>query len=240
MKTLHLTLLAFFACIASPARSATELIVNGGFETGTLDGWLSSYQAGSDGAWFAASGTTTPLSSFATVGPASGNFYAVTDQKGVGAHVLSQSFTLPQNSGTTFLSFNMFRNNQTDRGGSVDPIGLDYTAAPNQHARVDILKDGASVFSTAAGDIAFAVVAPGVGAAVLPNDYTHYSLDLSSALSGGGNYTLRFGMVDNVDYFHVGVDDVSLTVATVPEPVSLSMLLAGLGALGLVARRRKA
>ncbi|HRI16081.1 MAG TPA: hypothetical protein PLX89_24040 [Verrucomicrobiota bacterium] len=92
-------------CVTSSlvvSASAAELLVNGGFEAG-LSGWTVTDQAGSSGSFYAVSGTTTPLSGFGTVGPASGLQYGLTDQGGPGAHALSQSFTVAPGS-TVWLS----------------------------------------------------------------------------------------------------------------------------------------
>src|ERR1700738_4201376 len=76
---------------------ATQLIVNGGFETGSFSGWAVSNQAGSFAGsnFFVSNSTTVPLAGVTTVGPASGSFYAVSDQSGGGTHALTQVFTVP-------------------------------------------------------------------------------------------------------------------------------------------------
>src|SRR5882724_5751367 len=137
-------------CCASAA-NAVQLVSNGGFETGTLAGWTVASQAGSfpGSNFFALSGTTTPQSGSTTVGPASGTFYAVSDQSGSGTQTLRQSFTVPGPALSVMLSFRLFVNSF---GGSfINPIGLDFTDGANQHARVDLLTAGATAFDTGAG-----------------------------------------------------------------------------------------
>ena len=133
----------------------------------------------------------------------------------------------------------MFRNIDSN-SAVINPAGLDESKGPNEHARVDILTSSASPFSIADSDLIAVIVAPGSDSIYTVNPYTHYTYDLSSALSDGGTYVLRFGEVDNQGYFNQGVDNVSLTaVEVVPEPETYAMMLAGLGGLGLVTRRRK-
>ena len=50
-----------------------------------------------------------------------------------------------------------------------------------------------------------------------------------------GNYTLAFG----TGLGSLKVDDVQISVTAVPEPETYAMMLAGLGLMGTIARRRK-
>jgi hypothetical protein len=55
----------------------------------------------------------------------------------------------------------------------------------------------------------------------------------------GSQTTLQFSTTDYPSEY-VGLDNVTVTPAPVPEPESYAMLLAGLGAVGFMSRRRKA
>jgi hypothetical protein len=57
-------------------------------------------------------------------------------------------------------------------------------------------------------------------------------------LGNGKNQTLTFKAVGASDSYGTSLDRVSLTAA-VPEPETYAMLLAGLGMVGLLARRRR-
>jgi hypothetical protein len=204
----------------------TELITNGGFETGDFTGWTTGVQAGSNGSISVVSGTSGPNSGLPTAGPAAGNFYSVTDQNGPGAYFLLQQFSLPSAFSDLNLSFDMFVNDWSGLGPLCSD--LDYNNFPNQCARVDILTSTAGPFSTIAADIVASLYVGVDPQGSNPNLYTAYSFGLSSALAGlvgGSTYQLRFAQVDNQSFFNQGVDNVSLVVTTdtqqVPGPLPL-------------------
>ena len=218
---------------------AAQLLTNGGFETGNFTGWTVVDQAGGLGGSSVIGGLVSPISGFATAGPAGGSWYAITDQTGWGCHVFYQMFTT--NPGDTVnLSWDMFDNDQSGVGPIVNPIGLDYTAVPNQHSRVDILAVGSSPFDTGAGVLQnfYLGVDPGPN----PHPYTSYAADITSLVGGGGSFMLRFAEVDNQLFHQLGVDNVSIDASGggngSPE-LSTWMLLACSGLAGLVIRRRR-
>jgi hypothetical protein len=238
MKVLGVASAVLFAGLVLPAQ-ATELIANGGFETGTFLGWATADQPGSFGTWFVSSSTTSPASGFPTPGPAGGSFYALTDQTGPGAHVLLQTFTIPVGVTSATLTFEFFSDNQN--GTSFCPGPLDFSVSPNQCDRVDILTAAAGAFDTGAG-----VVANLYEAAPAPNTPPSWTLETFNLTGlGAGTFQLRFGEVDNQFFNQMGVDNVSIdaTVAgAIPEPASLSLLggaLLGLGALRRRMRRKR-
>jgi hypothetical protein len=228
----RILVLALCSVLAAPA---AELIVNGGFETGDFTAWTVFDLAGSSGTFYVTGAAVAPTTGFATAGPAGGTYYAVSDQFGPGTHVLIQSFAVPAGIESVTLSFDMFVNDQSGLGPIVNPAGLDHTASPNQHARVDLLTAAAGPFDTAAGVLANFYL--GVDAGPNPHPYTSYVFDVTSFVAGGGTFQIRFAEVDNMGNFNQGVDNVS--IETVPEPATWTMLLAGGAALAFTYRKRR-
>jgi hypothetical protein len=217
----------------TPAASFTivqndaELITNPGFETSNLAGWTKADQGA--GTFHSATGTSTPVSNYPTAGPRTGTRYAVSDMNSPSASALIQSFTVPSTASKVTLSFSMFVNDQ-DSGPIVNPAGLDYSAIPNQHARVDILTEAAAPFDTGNGVLRnfYLSVDPHTN----PNPYRSYSFDITDLVGSGGTFQVRFAEVNNQFFLNMGVDDVSIlsqsttVLAVVPQgattgPISL-------------------
>jgi hypothetical protein len=229
--------IVFLALTCAGIARSSELIVNGGFETGNLSGWTLTSQSGS----FAASGfyitgaSTAPVSGEPLAGPASGADYAVSDGLGPATEVLSQSFTAPGPASSVVLSFSLFVN--TYGGTEVNPIGLDYTDGANQYARVDLLAAGSSPLTTGTGVLQnfYSGADP---FSSNPTLYTNYSFNITSLTGGGGTFILRFAEVDNVNVLNMGIDNVSVsfTPASVPEPSSLILAASSLGLFAFLSR----
>jgi hypothetical protein len=225
---------ALLVCLAAGSASAAQLITNGGFETGNFSAWTVTDEAGSylGDTFYALSSMTTPQSSSLTAGPESGTHYAVSDGLGPGAAALTESFVVPVGATSVILSYGLFVNSAagTDIDSAAD---LSFSGAANQYALVSLLSAGASVFTTTTGDLKNFY--QGTDSGSLPNGYTDYSYNITSLVTGGGTFTIRFAEVNNLDVLNMGVDNVSVVSTTggpvIPEPSSLALALFGIAGI---------
>lgn len=202
-----------------------EMLINGDFELGNLTGWTIA-ATGSGSAQLDVPGTTAPISGLSTAPNAGGgSFYSVTDETGPGTHALSQTFTVPPDTTSALLTFDMFVNNWNSAaagapgpfGTFIDAAGLDHTTAnPNQHARVDLMSFGSPAFDTGAGVVNNYYI--GADALAPPvNPYTSYSIPITGDVVPGQTYSIRFADVGNMFFMNQGVDNVGLAVTTPAE-----------------------
>jgi hypothetical protein len=224
--------------VAVVPAQAQQLITNGGFEA-AFTGWTRADQLGSDGTFALQTGTSSPVNAFIVPAPPQGTQAAMTDSQAGGSHVLYQDFTIPAGTLSGNVNFSLFINS----GDSFfSPAHLDWASTGtdrlNQQARVDIITTAADPFSVAGGDVLQNLFQ------TLPGDplvsgYTNFSIDISPLLAANQGQTLRlrFAEVDNVSFFNLGVDQVTIqaspVAAVAPEPSALALLLMG----GLLARR---
>ena len=214
MTLKRLTILSAAAIGLALNANADLLIVNGGFETGPnhLSGWTVAGTAGSDDAFFADNSTITPLNGFATVGPASGNWYAVSDQSGLvtpETTVLYQNITIPVGTTSAVLSLGMFVNDVFGGGGFGGEVAIWATSA-------NPLTDAPLAVVFGPTDT------PVSGGA--PNPYVALSANIFGDVTAGQSYKIGILESDSTGPINVGVDNVSLVTTAVPEPSGLLLL----------------
>lgn len=233
------------ALALSPAAWSASLLTNGDFEADAAviqsPDAFTAWQAAEDGILGGVAintGSSTPASGSPTVGAASGANYAVLDLAAPSKMSIWQSFAvgaIPVASAT--LSFQWFANYSGTEPAFINgPEGLDYTSDKAiLTLRVDVLKAAAPAFSTSADDLVFSGYFNAPTAAG-PQPYLSYSQTFTG-LSAGETYWLRFAAAANRGALNVGIDDVSLAAAPIPEPATWAFMLAGLALVGAVARR---
>jgi hypothetical protein len=230
----RLALVAAVVFLTASLAAADQLIVNGGFETGDFTGWAVNVEAGSGGNLFVSSATTSPDSGFQNAGPASGTYFALSDQLGPGAYALTQSFTVAPDQNVV-LSFDLFANEYA--GGAITGP-LDYELGYIEFATVDLLAGGANPFSTTTGVLQNFYAGAGSEDNV-PNPWTSYSFNISSLVAAGGTFQIRFGEADRDGTFNMGVDNVSVMDdgSAVPEPATMLLTCSALAGLFLLRRK---
>jgi len=212
-----------FMVLSSGAHAMTsDLIVNGGFETGDFSGWTV-VNTGS-GLWNINDGTFDPPGATPAHAPISGNFDAVSSQGGPGFHDLFQDVFLPgANITSAVLSWDDRITNQASTFSD-----------PNQEWRV-LIEDAVSgaliteVFSTNPGD--------------MNTDVTSRSFDLTGILSqlAGQAIRISFEEQDNLLFFNSQLDNVAFNVSTVPVPAAAWLFgSALLGFFGYSRRKKQA
>ena len=218
-----------FALGLAGSAQAANLITNGNFETGNLSGWSTAGSSGAAGNSFyaVANGGNGPVSGHSTqFNLANGNYFAMSDQNGAGVEVLTQGFTVASGTSSLTLSFDWFNASYATQSGTA----LDRS---DQVMRADILTGSASPTDTGAGVVTNLLLnqnPTGSG----NTTWNTSTFDLSGLAPG--DYQLRFGTDTCCYYQELGVDNV--TLAAVPEPISMAMLGTGLAGVGLVRRKR--
>ena len=167
-----------------------EALRNGGFETGDFTGWTA--RETGLGAWQINDGTLDPDGNEGREPPRTGNYDALTTQTGAGRHTLFQDFLLPSSAQSATLTW-------WDRV-------INYAAyyqSPNQEYRVQVRAPDdrvlATIHSTQAGD-------------PLTNGWSRRTFSLSPFR--GQAVRLAFDQEDNLGYFNVRLDDVSVMLGT--------------------------
>ena len=165
-----------------------ELITNGGFETGTFAGWLK--QNSSAGDFVINNGSYDPPGSEAPTPPFAGSFSAESEQTGAGTHVIYQDINLPPGATSAILTW-------TDR---IRNFGAQFAA--NQYFHVEIRGTNDSLIQ-----LAF-TTSPGNP---LLNNWSNRTFNLAPYI--GRTIRIAFVEVDNLGYFNVHLDNISVQMS---------------------------
>lgn len=194
-------------CPEAPRPVVTEHIRNGGFESGTLDGWVE--LASGLGTWTINDGTLDPPGPGLPLPPISGSFDALTIQEGPSLKLLSTPVELPTGIGSAVLRWSdRIRNHAGifDASHSWRVVVTDAFGAEIEE-----------VFSTRPGD---EPRPPG------PNLRAFDLTKLARSLEGE-TIRFRFEQRDGSRYFNVSLDDVSFATAHFPDDDGIQWPIVG-------------
>lgn len=227
------------------ARAASELISNGGFESGTLAGWTVGYSAGSNLCCYGEAQGTAVRSADGVLGaPIAGNFAAYGDFDGgnpanyaLATNIwLRQAFIKTGQAASATLNF-AFRFYGGQSQGYVNGY-QGYSSVLQRTLTANFLDAGQSLDGQL---YSFA----------LPYDqyFVHpvqnVSLDVTALFNGLDNGTNYLDFNRYVPQYYTGagyfeLDGVSLSyISAVPEPASWAMMIAGFGLSGAMLRRHR-
>jgi hypothetical protein len=208
-------LLGAIACAAllAPAGAGAATVVNGDFESGSLQGW-DVYRSGPSGGWFAyKDGKAEPVAKqrgrFFPPEPPQGEYAAVADEVTASTMILSQEVVLEPGR-THFLSLLAYHLSLAPFAVpdtlSVDDVVL--AGRANQQFRIDVMRPGTMIESVAPADVLSTVFQTRPGdPAQRPS--TQLVADLS-ALAGQA-VRLRLAVAAHEDLLYAGADSVAIT-----------------------------
>lgn len=210
---LPLTLILLFAL---PANAVGAGIVNGDFESGTLQGWHV-HRLTSGGNWFAYEGTATPISEkrgrLPVPPPPEGSHAAIADELTADTVILYQDIALPAGSSEKLSLLAYYASYDPIAIPSPDTLSVEEEALGaqrNQQFRIDVMKPEAPLESLDPADILATLfqTRPGDPQNMSP---TRFSADL--APFAGQTVRLRVAVAAREELLNAGIDAVSLVGA---------------------------
>ena len=202
------------AMVAAPAASAAS-VVNGGFETGTLDGW-SVFRSNQDVGWEVLNAERAGSTPGGKIPPIEGAYSAYSEAQGPGTATLYQEMTLEPNQTDQFgleFAYSSEGPMVTPAGGSLEV----QEGVPNEQVRVDVMKATAPLESVDPADILATLFASQTGA---PQEVAPEVLSADLSQFAGQAVRLRFAMATDSGRLNAVVDGVTVTSGPiVPPPV---------------------
>ncbi len=201
--------------------AAANTVVNGGFETGDLEGWEQvnlpdSSPEPPSGEWFAYSGTANPFGESAIetlTAPPQGTYAASSGQSDPGTHILYQD--IPIEAGQPYLSMIVYYRSLASFVNP-DPDTLASEGDPNQQYRIEVIDPLAPIDTVDPADILATVFRTHEGDPEFRGPQSQ-GVDLTQFVDQ--TVRLRLVEVDNQNYFSAGVDAVATGQVPPPPPV---------------------
>lgn len=208
------------ALAAAPSGSSAATVVNGGFESGTLDGWHV-HRVTEAGDWFAYSGTAAPIGSKRSTPadpvqpPPQGEYAAVSDEANPDTLILYQDIALEAGRSHQLSLLAYYNSYKPIAVPTPDTLSVEEESLggeKNQQFRIDVMKPEAPLESLDPSDILRTVFV------TKPRDPQNMApTRLTADLSAFAGQTVRLRIANAVheEVFNAGVDAVSVS-STMP------------------------
>jgi hypothetical protein len=216
---------AVLLAILVPSGAAAATVVNGGFESGTLNGWQV-HRVTEAGNWFAYEGTDAPIGSkrphpaAPVQAPPQGRYAATSDEADPDTLILYQDIALEAGFSHQLSLLAYYDSYKPIAVPTPNILSVDEGALEgrkNQQFRIDVMKPSAPLESVAPTDILRTVFATKPGDPV-----TMAPTKLTANLSAFAGQTVRLRIANAVheEVFNAGVDAVSISSAPLGSPQS--------------------
>ncbi len=204
--------------LSMPGSAAAATVVNGGFESGTLNGWHV-HQATGLGDWFAYKGTDAPIGSKKNKqipagpvqAPPQGAFAAVTDETNPDTLILYQDVALEAGRSQWLSLLAYYNSTKPIAIPAPDTLSIDdgiLGTKKNQQYRIDVMRPDAPLESLDPADILRTVFQTQSGdPQSMPP--TRFTADLTPF--AGQTVRIRIANAVHEEVFNAGVDDVSIS-----------------------------
>jgi hypothetical protein len=189
-------------------------VVNGDFESGTLNGWQA-HSANEAGNWFAYQGTAAPFAHSLTrqplQPPPQGTHAAISEEADPDTLTLSQEVTVPVGTSSQLSLLAYYNSYDPIAVPTPDTLSVSEEALggqENQQFRIDVMRAGAPLESLEPADILLNVfqTAPGAQQVMKP---TKLTADLTPF--AGQTVLLRVAVAAHQEVFNAGIDEVQVT-----------------------------
>ena len=217
--------------------AGANTVVNGDFETGTLEGWeLANAPEPPSGEWIAYSGTENPFGmgdAPSLQAPPQGTYAASSVQGNPGTHILYQD--IPIVGGQPYLSMLVYYNSQASFV-TPNPDTLSSEGPANQQYRIEVIDPLAPIDTVDPADILATVFRTN---SVTPTFSAAQSKGVDLTKFVGQTVRLRLTEVDNQLYNVTGVDSVSTGPIPPPPPAPTPVVPANTFTVGKLKQNKK-